>query len=174
MPNIENAMEKTWEIAVRITAGFLVVNILALIASVVVNSLGTRWLGTWLPNALTFRWYASAWNEFQLTDVMIVTFEIAAAVVIFSILLGVPAAYALARREFPGKRLVMLLFILPLLVPPMTFGVPLARHLTGQPVLVEDGRMPTIPFTVVLLIPFIEQIDPRVEAAARVFGASAV
>ena len=28
------------------------------------------------------------------------------------------------------------------------------------------------PFTVVLMIPFIEQIDPRIEAAARVFGAS--
>ena len=44
-------------------------------------------------------------------------------------LLGVPAAYALARRDFPGKRLVMLLFLLPLLVPPITFGIPLATVL---------------------------------------------
>ena len=40
-----------------------------------------------------------------------------------------PAAYALARRDFPGKRLVMLLFLLPLLVPPITFGIPLATVL---------------------------------------------
>jgi putative spermidine/putrescine transport system permease protein len=38
----------------------------------------------------------------------------------------VPAAYALTRRDFPGKRLVMLLFLLPILVPPMTYGNPLA------------------------------------------------
>ena len=40
-----------------------------------------------------------------------------------------PAAYALARRDFPGKRLVMLLFLLPLLVPPITYGIPLATVL---------------------------------------------
>ena len=44
-------------------------------------------------------------------------------------ILGVPAAYALARREFPGKRLVMLLFLIPLLVPPITYGIPLATVL---------------------------------------------
>ena len=32
--------------------------------------------------------------------------------------------------------------------------------------------VPAIPFVVLVMIPFIEQIDPRIEAAARVFGAS--
>ena len=31
--------------------------------------------------------------------------------------------------------------------------------------------VPTVPFVVLVMIPFIEQIDPRIEAAARVFGA---
>ena len=31
--------------------------------------------------------------------------------------------------------------------------------------------MPTVPFVILVMIPFIEQIDPRIEAAARVFGA---
>jgi putative spermidine/putrescine transport system permease protein len=34
--------------------------------------------------------------------------------------------------------------------------------------------VPTVPFVVLVLIPFIEQIDPRVEAAARVFGAGTI
>ncbi|MPT22449.1 MAG: ABC transporter permease subunit, partial [Starkeya sp.] len=146
-------------------------------STVVVNSFGTRWLNSWLPVAFTTRWYASAWKEFQLSDVLLVTFQIAGAVVLISALIGVPAAYALARRDFPGKPLVMLLFLLPLLVPPITFGVPLATVLykvglagTMWGVIVAN-LVPTIPFTVVLMIPFIEQIDPRVEAAARVFGA---
>lgn len=178
MPNIENTLSKMWKVGVWLTVGFLIVNILAMIASVVVNSFATRWLGTWLPKGYTVRWYFSAWKEFQLTDVMIVTFEIAAAVVVLSVLLGVPAAYALARREFPGKRIVMLLFLLPLLVPPITFGVPLATvlyryGLAGQMTgVILANLVPTVPFTVVLLIPFIEQIDPRVESAARVFGAN--
>jgi len=31
--------------------------------------------------------------------------------------------------------------------------------------------VPTVPFVILVMVPFIEQIDPRVEAAARVFGA---
>ena len=32
--------------------------------------------------------------------------------------------------------------------------------------------VPTVPFVILVMIPFIEQIDPRIEAAARVFGAN--
>jgi putative spermidine/putrescine transport system permease protein len=32
--------------------------------------------------------------------------------------------------------------------------------------------VPSVPFVVVVMIPFIEQIDPKVESAARVFGAN--
>ena len=49
--------------------------------------------------------------------------------VVASVLIGVPAAYVLARRDFPGKRLVMLLFLLPILMPPITYGIPLATVL---------------------------------------------
>lgn len=174
---MESALEKLWKTLVWAFVIFFVVNVIAMISTVVVNSFGTRWLNSWLPAAFTFRWYAAAWKEFQLGDVLLVTFQIAGAVVLLSALVGVPAAYALARRDFPGKPLVMVLFLLPLLVPPITFGVPLATVLykvglagTMWGVIVAN-LVPTIPFTVVLMIPFIEQIDPRVEAAARVFGA---
>ena len=155
------------------------VNLLALIAAVVVSSLATRWLGTWLPAGWTTHWYRSAWSEFQLYDVLTVTFEIVALVVALSGLLGVPAAYAMARREFPGKRLVLLLFLAPLLVPPITYGIPLATVLyqTGLagslPGVVLANLVPSIPFVILVMIPYIEQIDPRIEAAARVFGAGA-
>jgi putative spermidine/putrescine transport system permease protein len=174
---MESALERLWRTLIWAFVIFFVVNVIAMISTVVVNSFGTRWLNSWLPAAFTFRWYAAAWREFQLGDVLLVTFQIAGAVVLISALLGVPAAYALARRDFPGKPLVMLLFLLPLLVPPITFGVPLATVLykvglagTMWGVIIAN-LVPTVPFTVILMIPFIEQIDPRVEAAARVFGA---
>ena len=156
---------------------FFIVNVTAMIATVVVNSFGTRWFNTWLPAAFTTRWYKSAWDEFQLHDVLIVTFEVVGAVVLFSGLLGVPAAYALARRNFPGKQIVILLFLLPMLIPPITFGIPLATVLYQARLggnmsgVILANLVPTVPFVVLVMIPFIEQIDPRVEAAARVFGA---
>jgi putative spermidine/putrescine transport system permease protein len=169
--------EKLWATGVWVFVGFFIVNLLAMIATVVVNSFATRWLGTWLPAGLTTRWYGSAWSEFQLGDVLVATFQIVGAVVLISGLVGVPAAYAMARRDFPGKQLVMLLFLLPILVPPMTYGIPLATVLYGTPFggtmmgVILANLVPTVPFVILVMIPFIEQIDPKIEQAARVFGA---
>ena len=169
---------KLWAATIWLFTGVFVLNVAAVIAVVLINSLSTRWLRSWLPEAFTLRWYTAAWNEFQLGDVLTVTFQIVFAVVLLAGLLGVPAAYALARRDFPGKRLVVLVFLLPLLVPPITFGIPLATVLyriglggTFAGVVIAN-LVPTVPFVILVLIPFIEQIDPRLEAAARVFGAN--
>jgi putative spermidine/putrescine transport system permease protein len=168
---------RLWAIGVWTLVIFFVVNLLAMIATVVVNSFGTRWFGTWLPAGYTTRWYTFAWDEFQLPQILIVTIEVVGAVVLLSGLIGVPAAYAMARRDFPGKRAVLLLFLLPLLVPPITYGIPLATvlyqaHFAGTIAgVIMANLVPTIPFVVLIMIPFVEQIDPRIEAAARVFGA---
>jgi len=156
---------------------FFLVNVAAIIATVVVSSFGRRWFGTWLPQGFTTRWYFAAWSEFQLDYLLIVTLEVTFAVVLISILVGVPAAYALARRDFAGKRAVLLLFLLPLLVPPITYGIPLATvlyklHLGGTMAgVILANLVPAVPFVVLTMTPFIEQIDPRLESAARVFGA---
>lgn len=169
---------KLWATAVWAVVGFFILNLFAMIGTVITSSFGTRWLGTWLPAGWTTRWYSSAWSEFQLGDVLIVSFQVVGLVVLISGVLGVTAAYALARREFPGKRLVMLLFLLPLLIPPITFGIPLATVLyqTGLAGtfwgVVAANLVPTVPFVILVMIPFIEQIDPKIEAAARVFGAN--
>jgi len=106
-----------------------------------------------------------------------VTAEVVVLVVVLSIALGVPAAYALARREFRGKRLVLVLFLLPLMVPPITYGIPLATvmykiGLAGTLAgVILANLIPALPFVILVMTPFIEQIDPNLEAAARVFGA---
>ena len=77
-----------------------------------------------------------------------------------------PAAYTLARREFAGKRSLMLLFLLPLMVPPITYGIPLATvlyqaHLAGTIYgVILANLIPAPPFVILVMTPFIEQIDP--------------
>ncbi len=80
---------KLWVTAVWAVVAFFVLNLAAMIATVILSSFGTRWLGTWLPAGFTTRWYFAAWSEFQLYDVLIVTFQIAFLVVALSGLLGV-------------------------------------------------------------------------------------
>jgi putative spermidine/putrescine transport system permease protein len=162
---------------------FFFVNLAGIVLSVVVNSVGDEWFGTWLPKGYTFSYWVDAWHRYDLLSVLKVTLIVSLAVVLISALVGVPASYVLARREFPGKRLVMLVFLLPVMVPPIAYGIPLATamykfntitHLqiansvTG---VILANLVPAIPFVVLTMTPFIEQIDPKVESAARMCGA---
>jgi putative spermidine/putrescine transport system permease protein len=167
-----------WRATIWTVMGFFLLNVVLMIATVVVNSVATRWFGTPLPEGFTLSWYGRAWDDFQLAHVLVVTLEVVAATVLLSIVLGVPAAYALARARFPGKRLAMLLILLPMMVPPVTYGIPMATAmyqigvggtLTG---VILSNLVPALPFVILVMTPFIEQIDPGLESAARIFGAN--
>ena len=170
-------VDRAWRGLLAGVMTLFVVNVALLIAAVAVNSVATRWLGTWLPIGWTLSWYLQAWSDFQLAGILWVTIEVVFAVVVLSLAIGVPAAYTLARRDFRGKRALMLLFLLPLMVPPMTYGIPLATvlyqmHLAGTIWgVILANLIPAAPFVILVMTPFIEQIDPNLEAAARVFGA---
>jgi putative spermidine/putrescine transport system permease protein len=171
------AAKRVWNLTLLLLMAFFLLNVIAIIAVVLLNSFGERWFGGWLPEGFTSRWYGSAWKEFQLDMVLVATAKMAMAVVGLSLAIGVPAAYALARVDFPGKRFVMLAFLLPLLVPPITYGIPLATVLYSVGLggtlngVILANLVPTVPFVVMVMTPFIEQIDETLERAARVFGA---
>jgi len=154
------------------------VDLLGVVGAVFVNSFGTQWFDTWLPSGYTATWYGEAWRQYALFDVILVTLEVSALVVGLSLLIGAPAAYVLARRDFPGKRLLYLVFLLPILMPPITYGIPLATvlykyglagNLSG---VVLANLVPSVPFVILTMTPFLEQVDPRLEDAARMCGAS--
>ncbi|MEV0562458.1 ABC transporter permease subunit [Dactylosporangium sp. NPDC050588] len=156
---------------------FFFVNLFGLVGSVVVSSFGTQWFDTWMPSGFTGQWYGEAWRDFGLLPVLVTTLEVSALVVGISVLVGVPASYVLARRAFPGRRVLYLLFLLPILMPPITYGIPLATvlykygfagHMTG---VVLANLVPSVPFVILTMTPFIEQIDPTIERAARMCGA---
>ncbi len=71
----------------------------------------------------------------------------------------------------------MLLFLLPVMVPPIAYGIPLATvlykyHLANSITgVILANLVPAVPFVILTMTPFIEQIDPKIEAAARMCGA---
>ncbi|GAB3570163.1 ABC transporter permease [Spelaeicoccus albus] len=146
--------------------------------SVLVNSFASKWFNSWLPAGYTAKWYGEAWKQYDLSQVVMTTLIVAIAVVVIAVLLGVPASYVLARKNFPGKRVVLLLFLLPIMMPPITYGIPLATLLTyyhlapGLTGVILANLVPSVPFVVMTMTPFIEQINPSIESAARMCGAS--
>lgn len=108
-----------------------------------------------------------------------------------STVLGVPLAWLLSRRDFPGKTLLRALCLLPMVLPPVVGGVALLvafgrRGFVGQPLDQLTGI--TLPFTTVAVVmaetfvamPFLivtveaglRALDGRYEDAAATLGAS--
>ena len=170
------ASPTTWLVWFAVAAFF--VFLLGILVSVVVDSLGKSWFGSWLPEIFTTSWYAAAWDRFGMAHVIGVTLLVAFSVIAVSVLVGVPAAYLLARREFPLKRTISMLFLLPVLMPPITYGIPLATVMynmgLGRTLLavILVNLVPSVPFVIMTMTPFIEQINPAIENAARMSGAS--
>ncbi len=71
----------------------------------------------------------------------------------------------------------MFLLLLPVLLPPITYGIPLATvlykvHLAGTMTgVIAANLVPALPFVILVMTPFVEQIDTNVESAARMCGA---
>lgn len=166
----------TWLIWAGIVAFFLF--LFGILTSVLVDSFGKPWFDTWLPENFTTGWYQGAWTQFDLTHIIGVTLIVAVSVVVLSVLIGGPASYVLARSDFPGKQLITALFLLPIVIPPITYGIPLATVMynfgLGRTLLavILVNLVPSVPFVIVTMTPFIEQISPSIENAARMCGAS--
>lgn len=169
-------MPSTW-FAWGLVGVFLIL-LAGVLGGVIVDSFGKQWFSGWWPSGFTLERYTDAWERFDLGHVIIITVIVSISVVVISLALGVPAAYQLARRSFPGKRIIMGLFLLPVLMPPLTYGIPLATVMynfgLGRTLLgvILVNVVPSIPFVILTMTPFIEQINPSIESAARMCGAS--
>jgi putative spermidine/putrescine transport system permease protein len=186
-PSTQPKRKHRWRIAASPAAwlvwgavAFFFINLAGVIGSVLTNSFSTQWFDSWAPKGYTTKWYSEAWNEFGLFDVLITTLEVSLLVVAISVVVGVPASYVLARRNFPGKKLIYMVFLLPIMMPPITYGIPLATvlykygfagNISG---VIMANLVPSVPFVILTMTPFIEQINPTIEQAARMCGARTI
>jgi len=169
---------RLWGLALYLFVLGFALNLAGIVGHVLVSAFAKRWFGTPLPTAFTTEWFAYAWTNFELSRVLAVTVFVALSVVALALLLGFPAAYVLARRSFRGKGLLLLLYFLPLLVPQMTYGIPLAttlyRYAVGGTVagVILANLVPMVPLAIFVLLPFFEQISVNLEWGAATLGAN--
>lgn len=97
-----------------------------------------------------------------------------------SLLLGIPAAYGLVRSEFPGKRLVAMFLLSPIMVPAVVIALGLYIYYVriglshGELRLVLGLTVVTMPFVIVTATAGLQNVDPNLERAATVMGAGPV
>jgi spermidine/putrescine transport system permease protein len=95
------------------------------IAILILYSFNGGGVGGFPPHNLTFNWYRMLLDDGALWDAVLNSLEVALAAVLIAIGLGLPAALALDRVNFPGKALFRRLVLLPLILPGIITGLSL-------------------------------------------------
>lgn len=100
------------------------------------------------------------------------------AVVVITLLISVPAAYGLARLEFPGNRGIGIAIFLTYLIPPTILFIPYSQFVGTLGVsntiwsLILSYPTFTIPFCTWLLMGFFRSVPREIEERARLDGAT--
>lgn len=126
---------------------------------------------------VTGRWLALGWE--RIAPNAMYSARVAAVVLVLDLLIGVPAAAVLARRRFPGRRLVLAVTTLPVAVPGIALALalilayPTAR--AGGGLVVAGHVLYTLPFLIGALVPAFGRPGlPEMEAVAASLGAGPV
>ena len=105
------------------------------------------------------------------------SFLVASLTTAVSVAVGIPAAYALARADFPGRRLLGMVLLAPMLVPTIAVALGLYLYfsslgLSGSTLaLVLGHSILTVPFVMDIAMASLWHIDANLEVAAKVMGA---
>ena len=95
------------------------------IAVLVVYSFNGTGVGGFPPRNLTLAWYRTLFADSGIWESVTNSLLVAAAAVIIALGLGIPAALALDRAQFPGKAVFRRLVLLPLILPGIITGLSL-------------------------------------------------
>ncbi len=144
------------------------------------------YLSPWvLPKRLNFQNFTDAWNEAEMGSYFMNSVTVTATALALLFITAVPAAYALSRYSFFGKRAVRLIFMATLFVNVSYLVVPIflmlvdANALLGTTALLNNRLVLSViyaatalPFTVYLLSGYFSSLPRECEEAAAVDGSS--
>jgi len=164
----------------RLLRGFFVLVVVFLyapIAVLLIFSFNNAEVPAFPLSGFTLHWYREFAGNSELRGTLATSAVVAAVSSVGAVVLGVLASIALARRRFRGKALVSALLLSPLVIPYVVFGIALLLlfHTLGIPrsiVTVMIGHVViSLPYTILVLVPRLEQIDVALEEAAYDLGA---
>ncbi len=95
------------------------------IAVLILYSFNSQGVGGFPPRHLTLDWYRILFSDGAIWDAVLNSLYVAFGAMIISLAVGIPAALALDRAQFPGKALFRRLVLLPLILPGIITGLSL-------------------------------------------------
>ncbi|CAH1672848.1 ABC transporter permease [Chelatococcus asaccharovorans] len=156
----------------------MMIFILSPLLLVMAVSVSDSYFVTFPPEGFTLKWYAKVLQDRDFIDAMQLSILLALGATIGSLLLGVPAAFALVRGDFFGAAAITGFLLSPLIFPALVTGLALLQVLSrlGS----EDARLNLLIGHIVVTAPYVIRtvlsslllVDENLEDAARTLGAS--
>ncbi|HRD78775.1 MAG TPA: ABC transporter permease [Hyphomicrobiaceae bacterium] len=152
--------------------------LLAPVAIVLVISFSADTFIVFPPSGYSLRWYERVFANQVLMQGLKLSAILALVVAGLSLLVGLPAAYAIARGLVPGAAVLKAFFLAPLLLPTLVVGLALLMalqpwRLTATLTGLALGHMVvTVPFVIRLMVTTFATLPQEVEAAAASLGAT--
>jgi putative spermidine/putrescine transport system permease protein len=128
------------------------------------------------PRGLTLHWFANIFEIGAFRRTAVTSFELALLGTILSLLIGIPAAYAINRYRVELPQWLSTVYVLPILVPEIVFGFSLMKSVTvglGAPVflsLLIGHALLVLPYSVRVVSASLAAFDFSVEEAAISLG----
>jgi spermidine/putrescine transport system permease protein len=172
------ALSRNGAWAMRIFFALVVVFLYAPIAILLIFSFNNSEVPSFPLSGFTFHWYREFIANSDLRAALVTSAIIASLSSLGAVLLGVLASIALVRRRFTAKPVASALLLSPLVIPYVVFGISLLLlfHTLGVPrslLTVMIGHIViSLPYTILVLVPRLDQIDVSLEEAAFDLGAS--
>lgn len=130
------------------------------------------------PEGFTLHWYQMLPQQTAFLEGLQTSLITASIATLIVLAIGVPAALAISRYDFPGKAAMSAFFLSPLLVPTIVLGLglvlvlgPLGLTNTYESIVIGHIAI-TIPYVIRTTLMSIETSDTSCEEAARVLGAN--
>jgi raffinose/stachyose/melibiose transport system permease protein len=184
---VQAAMLRLWRPKVDRVATYVVLGFFAIVSGypllwVLFGSFKTNgelFTNTWLwPNRPILDNYVSAWNVVGIGAGTVNSLIVTSACVVLVVAIGSVTGYTLARRAIPGKRLLLAVILLTMVIRPSFAAVQLFEIvralgiLNTYPGLVLPYTATSLPLAIALFTSFFMTIPVEVEEAARIDGAS--
>jgi spermidine/putrescine transport system permease protein len=162
----------------RVFFFLVVVFLYAPIVILLVFSFNDSAVPTFPLSGFTLHWYHQFLTNSDLKGALETSAIIAALSSAGAVELGVLASIALTRRRFRVRAAVSALLLSPLVIPYVVFGISLLLlfHQLGVPrsilTVVIGHVVISLPYTILVLVPRLDQVDVSLEEAAFDLGAS--
>jgi len=130
------------------------------------------------PRGVSLRWYGAVLSSDTYLTAGWTSLRLALIVTVLSLAVGTPAAIALYRFRFPGAEAIGGVFLSPLVLPTLIFGIGMlmlfSRYGNGPSfwALVLGHLVITLPYVVRTVGAVLQGADRHAEEAARVMGAN--